>query len=84
MTKVKGTFILGLVVMWGAVVLCLEDPRTVVQFHPFQDLGPHFAVSFRRDIKSHCSLQSGIYANRIKISFTGKVEMEQICRGLSN
>ena len=58
--------------------------RTVVQFHPFQDLGPHFAVSFRRDIKSRCSLQSGSYANGSKISFTGKVEMERIYRGLSN
>ena len=35
-------------------------------------------------LKNRRSLQYGIYSNGSKISYTGKVEMEQTCRGLSN
>ena len=62
--------------------------RIVVQFRPFQGLGNFvhtiLPVSFRRDTKSRCSLQSDIYVNGSIISYTGNVEMEQIGRGLSN
>ena len=60
----------------------------MVQFHPCQGLGNFvhttLPVSFGRDTKSRCSLQSGIYVNGSIISYTGKVEMEQTGRGLSN
>ena len=59
----------------------------MVQFHPFQGLDNFvrttLPVSFRRDTKSRCSFQSGIYANGSIISYTGKVEMEKTYRGLS-